>query len=355
MVHAPRLCPACDRPSPHQYRSCMYCGASLPASEGDGGDQAVAVVQVPDSLPEPDASPAVPAAQDTLVSSGFERAQSDLLSALGRSRGPFGPRQAPYRLLLMPAPGNREGAHWLMHRLADRVGIDLYTARSHLNRPVPSFLSESADLEVLTAVATSLQEAGLSITIISRDSWLTDALPTAVIGVSCEPGDDDCTFVIQDGSSLRVARASLAWACMAHIEPRRSQGGGDRGEEGSASLSVPSLSRDSGSFQLLDIMRSDSRSPLRLRADRFDFTCLGEERGISADQNLRTLLQWLPPEPERRIPLDEHFKRVASVATDKARDGAEGATGGALLAREVEFTEYGLILDHFRRELQERV
>jgi hypothetical protein len=242
-----------------------------------------------------------------------------------------------------------------MHRLADRVGIDLYTAKSHLNRLVPSFLTESADRQVLEEMATPLREAGLVVAIIARDAWLQSALPTPVIGASCDDGDPHCTFQVLGGNSLRVDRATLSWACMGHIERRRPQGAGEFGDDGSGGQPPSTLSRDGGSFQLLDIMRSDCRSPLRLRADRFDFSCLGEERGISAEQNLRTLLRWLSPDSERIIPLDEHFKRVASVATDKMRDGLEGAAGGGLLAREVEFTEYGLILDRFRRELEGRV
>ncbi len=354
MVNALRLCPNCDRPSPNQYRSCMYCGASLPAAHGDDGEEADAVA-VPAPSSEQDSSPALAPVQSTVDSPEFERLRAGLLSALSRSRGPFGPRQAPYRLVLLPAVGNREGAHWLMHRLADRVGIDLYTARSHLNRLVPSFLTESADRQALEGVAMSLREAGLVVTIIASDSWLQSALPTPVIGVACDEGGSHCTFVAGDGDSLRVDRATLAWACMAHIEPRRSQGAGEVGDDGSATLSVPSLSRNAGSFQLLDIMRSDCRSALRLRADCFDFSCLGDERSISAEQNLRSLLRWLSPDPERIIPLDECFKRVPSVATDKMGDGLLGAAGGALLAREVEFTEYALILDRLRRELEDLV
>lgn len=189
------------------------------------------------------------------------------------------------------------------------------------------------------------------VAIVSRDSWLQDSLPVPVVGVSCEEGSRHCTFVVSDGSTLPVDRASLAWAALARIEPRRALSVSDAGEDGAASSSAPPLSRDSGSYQLLDILLSEHRGAVRLRADRFDFSCLGEARSISAEMNLRAMLSWLSPDPQHRIPLDECFRRVPAVAVDRSRDSLDGASGSGLAAREVEFTEYVLILNHCNRAL----
>jgi hypothetical protein len=238
-----------------------------------------------------------------------------------------------------------------MHRLAAQVGIDLYTARSHLNRQVPSYLAESEHRDNLEAMTVPLREAGLLVAIVSRDSWLKDALPVPVVAASCDETSAHCTFETADGGTLLVDRASLAWAALARIEPRRPLSVSDAAEDGVTSSSPSRLSRDSGSYQLLDILLSDRQSPLRLRADRFDFSCLGEARSISAEMNLRAVLRWLSPDPQRTIPVDEFFRRVPAVAVDRARDSIDGSSSSGLSAREVEFTEYVLILNQCNREL----
>ena len=348
MVSTPRLCSNCNRPSPDQYVSCMYCGGPLAAAQTDQSSGAEALGSAEPLAEEPEV---LGQELQPSVRSDVDLRRADLLSALSRSRGPFGPRSAAYRLILIPAPANREGAHWLMHRLAAQVGIDLYTARSHLNRQVPSFLAESEHRGHLEEMAAPLREAGLLVTIISRTSWLDDALPVPVVAASCDGADTDCTFVVADGGKLLVNRASLLWAALARIEPRRPLSVSDAQEDGVVSSSPSPLSRDSGSYQLLDILLSDRQYALRLRADRFDFSCLGEARSISAEVNLRALLSWLSHDPQQMIPVDELFRRVPAVALDKSRDRVDGSSASGLSAREIEFTEYVLILHQFNREL----
>ncbi len=328
----------------------MYCGTLLAGIAREEGSELDVSVPL-DSVGNPASDGAL--SPPSRESSEYEAVRVALRTALSRSRGPFGPRDAPYRLLLMPSVGNREGAHWLMHRLADRVGIDLYTAKSHLNRVVPSFLAASEEREKLELMAIPLREAGLSVCLLERDKWLRDSLPVPVISASLDEKTQDCVFVAGDGGSLRVDRGSLSWASMARIEPRRPSLASAAEDDSRGAPRTPSLARDSGSFQLLDILRSDCSGALRLRADRFDFSCLGEQRTISAEMNLRRVLKWLSLEPERCMPLDECFRRVPAVAMDKVSDGLEGASGGLLMAREVEFTEYVLLLDYCNRELQE--
>ena len=124
----------------------MYCATELPSLVVDESP----LVEV-----EHESAPPIAGGIRTTSSGELERWRERLRSGLGRSRGPFGPRQDPYRLFLIPAALNRQGAHWLRHRLADNVGIDLYTARSLLNRLVPSYLAGSDERETLEAMAVT--------------------------------------------------------------------------------------------------------------------------------------------------------------------------------------------------------
>jgi len=346
MVEAPTLCPSCGRPSPDQYIVCMYCATELPHRAP--ADPVIDEV-------ETERRPPMVGGVRTVSSGDLERSRAKLRADLGRSRGPFGPRQAPYRLFLIPSAANREGAHWLRHRLADKVGIDLYTAGSHLNRLVPSYLAGGDDRQALEAMAAPLREAGVVVSIIERVSWLDDSMPVSVIAVSREKGSDLCTFMVADGTSLEVSCSSLAWASLGQIEAVGLPRSEERDKEGKKQLPIlAGLSRDSGSFQLLDVVRSDRAGALRLRSDHFDFSCLGEERTISATVNMRTMLRWLSADPSRSIPLDEYFRRVPPVGVDLPRDTA-GIGSGRCLSRELEFTEYVLILDHSNRKLSAAV
>jgi len=347
MVDAPRLCPSCGRPSPDQYTVCMYCATEL--------SQRTRSEPVIDEVEEQPRSPIVGGVR-TVSSGDLERGRVKLRDDLGRSRGPFGPRQVSYRLVLIPSAVNREGAHWLRHRLADSVGIDLYTARTHLNRLVPSYLAGSDDRKTLEEMASPLREAGVVVSILERATWLEDSMPVSVIAASREAGSDVCSFMVADGTSLEVPCSSFAWAALGQIEVVGVPRSEERDTEGSQGISLASgLSREAGAFQLLDVLRSDRAGALRLRSDHFDFSCLGADWTISAMVNMRTMLRWLSADPHSAIPLDEYFRRVPAVGVDRPRDVPDGLGSRRCLARELEFTEYVLILDHSNRKLSAAV
>jgi hypothetical protein len=333
----------------------MYCGtplAPLVASEVAAEASAeLSDYEVPSAGRPATESVATTVGGVRTISTGeMERSRHELRQALLRSRGPFGPRHAPYRLFLIPSAANASGAYWLRHRLADTVGIDLYTACSNLNRLVPSYLAGDDDIGVLETMAAPLREGGLVVSIVARDTWLDDCLPVPVIAVSREPGSSLCTFLVADGTSVEVSCASITWASMAQIESAGLPGSAAREPQGLRSTTaLPALARDRGSFQLLDLMRREGGGALRLRSDQFDFACLGAERTISAGVNMRAMLVWLSPDPDRPIVLDEYFRRVPAVGVDRPGDRPDAKAGGGGLARELEFTEYVLILDHSNR------
>ena len=144
---------------------------------------------------------------------------------------------------------------------------------------------------------------------------------------------------------LVCSRTDFLWACLGEVRteavavpmvPERNRWGtADR-------VSGRSVEASTGPFLLMDLIRRDGR-PLRFRSDEFDFSCLGEDRGLAAGLNLRKLLSWLAPSGTDPVPLDERFKRVPHIpGLPPAQDGRAERH---LSRREVEFTEYVLLLD----------
>jgi hypothetical protein len=262
-----------------------------------------------------------------------------LTHALARGAGPFGPRGAAFRLILEPDVAYKGNAHWLRHRLASTLGVDLYTAVQALQRDTPSFLAASDTEAEAEEQRAHLLEAGLKCHVIRGGSWLEGTEPIAVVRVEGDP-PGLVHFTTHDGLVLECKRRGFWWAAIAEIEP--DSGPRERAER--ERRERRKLDVETGPYLVLDLFLSRQRRPLRLRSDRFDFSCLGNQRSLSSAVNLRRLLIWLAHDPSVPIALDEGFKRVPSI------EGVDrGELGERLPRREIDFTEYALLRDLLRR------
>ncbi len=267
-----------------------------------------------------------------------------LIDGLTRGGGPFGRREAAARMILLPDPSYKGQAHWLRHRLAQTMETDLYTAGQALQRDVPACIGVADSFEEAEAKVDHLRSAGLKVLTIERDGWLEDALPEAVREVALDGAE--AVFARLDGTTFRVPRADFTWAALGDIQhdtakvpmvPERNRWGTAQQPEGR------SLDLGGGAFLVLDLLRRSSRRPIRVRSDEFDFSCLGEQRGLAAGLNLRTLLKWLSPSPDQAIELNDRFKRVSHVPGVPPSQDKD--TGRLLSRRELEFTEFVLLTD----------
>ncbi len=267
--------------------------------------------------------------------------ETALRNALERGGGPFGKREAEARVILLPDPEYRGQAHWLRHRLAAATGMDLYTATQTLQRDVPGCLLQTETFAEAEEAADHLREAGLKILTIARSAWLDDALPDPAIGADLGSGDV-VRFARPDGTAFEVARDDLRAAVIGEIEPDTAKVPmvPERDKRWGVAVAPdrPALDVGSGPFVVLDLLRASTRRPIRVRSDDFDFRCLGDDRGLAAGLNLRILLKKLGIEE-----LNDRFKRVPHVAGLPVEGG--DARGRPLTRREVEFTEYVLIVD----------
>jgi hypothetical protein len=293
--------------------------------------------------PSPGIEAAIAAAVEGKADEDFETA---LFNALTRGGGPFGRRESAARLILLPHPDYRGKAHWLRHRVSDATGVDLYTAAQILQRDVPSCLLMADTFEEAETAAGHLRGGGLQVLTIARTEWLDDALPEPV--VSAEIGDDGgVVFVRPDGTLLTVERADLRSGYIGQIAPDVAKMAMVPETDKRWGVAIAPTGRNlnvgSGPFVVMDLLRASTRRPIRLRSDDFNFECLGEERGLSAVLNLRTLSRLLSPDPDAPMPLNDRFKRVSHV-TGLPTEGGD-SRGRPLTRREVEFTEYVLLSD----------
>ena len=280
--------------------------------------------------------------EDTVEGPAPEEPEEVYRRAMTLGAGPFGKREAAARLILLPDSGYRAQAHWLRHRLVSALGMDLYTAGQILQRVIPVFLGSSESFEEAEELAEHLRDGGLRVLTIDRDGWLDDTLPESIASASAD--GDLVRFVRTDGERFACFRSDFTWAAVGEIAPDTASLPlvPERNWKGRTETAPPrSLDIEAGPFLVLDLLRRSTRRPIRFRSDEFDFACLGDERGLAASLNLRRLLGWLAPEPDEPIPLDEWFKRVPHVPG--IPQPAE--QGRPLSRREVEFTEYVLLVD----------
>lgn len=348
-----RSCPSCNRPNARSAKRCLYCSVELPVVPPTEDRVEVDTGFLPE-LNTGDLDPlaatltpgAGPIARSTtptseVVSAG--RINEALMTGLSRGGGPFGPRDAALRFILLPDSRYAAQIEPMRQAIHEHLDIDLYTATQALQKEIPSFLGTTDTLDVARLVAEPLRTLGIRLLIIERETWLEGTKPERVVGLKLSD-PQIVTFLRADGSSFELVRGSIRWAALGEVRPEGRMPSIGDAEGGGAEARV--LGTQEGAYQLLDLLRRDSRRPIRIRSDQFDFSTLGSEKELSSNLNLRNILQQLtrdPTNPEVLIPLDENFRRVPHLPGS----GLGAAAGGpkAINRRELEFTEYVLLLD----------
>lgn len=271
-----------------------------------------------------------------------EPPDSPLHRALKAGTGPFGTRARQFRLVMLPDDGYRGRIHFLQHRLAQTLELDLFKARQYLQRTIPTFLVAGEDRMELRGMNEHLGAGGVVALLLERDRWLEGTSPFLAVSAEGE-GPGPVTFRDAEGRDLVVYRADISWGAVGEI---RSEGAIDAFTSlDGASISLESRS---GVYHLLDLFRYSSRAPIRIRSDRFDFDCLRQARKLAAAVNMRAAIRWLSPEDKNPLRPDDSFKRIPAVAGMAAR-GELDDEAVRIPPREVDFTEYTLLLDAGRR------
>ena len=265
---------------------------------------------------------------------------------LQRGRGPWGPRDAEARVILVPEPIYNQRLPWLRARLNQTLGLDAYTCNMYLQRDFPVFLKDCPTRVEAQQLAGNLVEGGLNVIIVTR--VLVERQPVPIEMARAEIETDRVRFVVaQEGEPwLEIPRRAFQAAHIGEIKPPESAKGPLM--ERTFWRNKPRASRTFDEIQnpywLLDLITDDLI--VRVRSDHFDFSCLGEMRAPSSLLNLRTLPAAMSP-PGVDLPLDDLFKRVPRLKRELNPD-ADGTP--EIPADEILFDEYVMLQTFARRD-----
>ena len=266
-----------------------------------------------------------------------------------RGRGPWGPRSAEARLLLLPDPSYRHRLPWLRARLNNLLGLDAYTANLYLQRTFPVFLAHYDDRAQADEVAAELDRGGMGVLVLTRAMVMAHPRAVVVAGAVVE---DELVLFSVDGEPeqlLSVPRDAIEAAFTGEIKPAESPDQPLVERSFWRNKPRPSLSFEEigNPYWILDMVTPSAI--VRVRSDAFDFDCLGEDRGPSSLFNLRTLPAALSSD---ELVADDLFKRVPRV---KHEASSEAAADPDQPAGEVTlFDEYVMIQTVTRRHLTRR-
>jgi len=268
---------------------------------------------------------------------------ANLLEALGRGGGPFGPRKSPWRLMLLPSPRYRQGLPWLRSRLARTIGVDLYTATQHLQKQLPTCLAVADTHRELASTLSELRDAELDVLVLERREWARDRLPRLVSDI-VDLDEDPLLFIIHDDDPVAVSRRSIHAALLAEVAPIRDAVTIEKNRFGIPLKGPrPSLEDRFMPYIAVDLLLDDDPRPLRLRSTDFDFAALlGAQRQIAATLNMREIVRRLSP-TDGPIQIDEGFRRVPVLAGPQEREQGGSLKPGTVSRRAVDFTEFVLL------------
>ena len=245
-----------------------------------------------------------------------------LVEVLSRGRGPFGPRDASMRLLLLPDPSYKDRSGQLKHRLKAILDIDLYTGVLFLHRRIPTHLAAGADVPQLRDSANQLRQAGLRVLLVDRDRWLDGCLPRRVVAIS---GRRPGPIVVTTAAGLHytVERNTVQGAVFGDVPSDEETG--------------------AAGFWMLDLLIWREHAPLRIRGDEVDLDFLGDGNFAAPRTIARNLVRWLSEDAERPAPIDENFRHVPASARSVRSPHPE------VHPIEGDFTEYVLLYHRARR------
>jgi len=309
----------------------------------DGSD----VVSLTGSL-EGDASPHEPEEPTSLDSTDETSAytDADFPSWLIKGRGPWGPRDAEARVILVPDPSYRQRLPWLRVRLHELLGLDAYTCNMYLQRDFPVFLKDYPTRVEAQQLAGQLLEGGLNVIIVTRGIIERHTTPIEV--VQAEIGADQITFVaaLAGEPRLEIPRAAFEAAHIGEVKPPDMPKGPlmERSFWRNKPRSSRSFEEIQNPYWLLDLVTADVN--VRVRSDLFDFSCLGELRAPSSLLNLRTLPSAMSS-PGEDLPLDDLFKRVPRLKRELNPDADDTPE---IPPDEILFDEYVMLQTFARRD-----
>jgi hypothetical protein len=313
-------CDECLRANPPTRMNCLYCGARLPSNE---------------------------------------RNENRLRPTLRKLEE----WEAGYNVVLLPRAGFRLKTEDAIEA-ADLLRLEPEHLASFFDARVALPLARAASIEDARLIERRLIALGLSVSIVMDEELGAGEPPRRVRAF--EFGEYLVARAVADGQSWRLKWTDVSLLVVGRLVSKRVEV-----EERQARLRARSefveareLAADES---VLDIYAGDERSGLRVLAGNFDYSCLGERKGLLAGENFQRLIELLR-ERAQGAEFDDAYTRVRpllaaawppaerteSGGLRRERPGRFNTEAITLVSNETQFTRYSRLRRHLARDGFER-
>ena len=262
-------CDACLRTNPPTRSNCLYCAAILPIVRKEAPSTRESVDE-----PSPDAN----------INSGFY-------------------------LVLAP---NQTGVldESSLARIAELLHLATTEVQSAvgLGRPVP--LLRAATLAQARILAEKLVAMGIGVDIF-REGTLNLDVPTKKIR-ALEFSDDGLAPTLVSGGRISVPWDDLILIVSGRLVINRKESEARRRRGGSQPLDIRELFSDE---PVIDLYTRSDEIGCRISSSSFDFSCLGDEKAMTAFENFTTLSKLLSSRAPN-VELDDSYRSLRAVLTN---------------------------------------
>lgn len=231
-------CPACGRANGPKRTACMYCGATLPVTDESAG------VQVPTLKPI----------------EAWERGYSVVLAPIDAA---------------WPSPNQVE-------RLSEIAGFDADTARAFFAAETSLPVARVGALEEADLVARLLGASGLGATVVPDDALGLATVARRVREIRLTPDRFEALVLWGDWDGL--ARDDVAVAVAGRVVSARVDIV-ENANPGKKTKEMTDASHTYSETRVLDVYGPTLDRSFRIKADSFDFSCLGGKPSFRLDEN----------------------------------------------------------------------
>jgi hypothetical protein len=268
-----------------------------------------------------------------------------------------------YNNILLPRPANvaSDLADPEMREAADLLRLSPADLSLILSSPLPLPLARAATMDEASLVQRRLSSLGIETRVVPDAEPGADS--TAPVKVRALEIDDAAMYAFQtpETPAIRVLWSDLVLLVAGRLTVRRVELKEQKG--GRAENRIVDSSEFASDETVVDVYTKDQTVPYRIRANSFDFSCLGEDKSLLARENISTLASLIrhhAPQAEYDDSFHSVRKALAAVWPQEQQNESGGwrrerpgkySIGSATeLSNEMQFLRYSRLRYHFKAE-----
>jgi hypothetical protein len=268
-----------------------------------------------------------------------------------------------YNNILLPRPANDAGdlADTDLREAADLLRLRPADLALILSSRIPLPLARAATIDEASLVQRRLSSLGIDSCIVSDTEPGTDA--TGPIKVRALGIDDEGVYAFQtpETPAIRVSWSDFVLLVVGRLTVKRVELKEQKGAR--AENRILDASEFVTDETVVDLYTKKQTVPYRIVANSFDFSCLGENKGLLASENIPTLLNLIrhhAPHAEYDDSFNSVRKALEAVWPPEQQNESSGwrrerpgkySIGSVTeLSNEMQFLRYSRLRYHFKAE-----